>query len=130
MVPFPPGQKPHFPDLKTVPRVNLGDADTFGPYFATKIFNDAIRTDDAVTDAAARWLRAHHEEPLPPLGPPLWASRARDLGETAEQGAARIPTEYVATSRSRTRRSGRLVRKLGTLALRDRVLLIVHADHA
>jgi hypothetical protein len=129
MVPFPPGQKPDFPDAKHVPPVDLGDADTFGPYFANKIFNDAIRTDDAVTDAAARWLRAHHEKPFL-----LWVHyfgphERIHVNETAEQAAARIPIEYDRDLAFTDAQVGRLVRKLGTLGLRDRVLLIVHADH-
>jgi arylsulfatase A-like enzyme len=129
MVPFPPGQRPAFPDVKAIPRVDLGDAETFGPYFAKKIFNDAIRTDDAVTDAAARWLRAHHEKPFL-----LWVHyfgphERGYLQETPEQAAARIPTEYDRDLAFTDAQVGRLVRKLGTLGLRDRALLIVHADH-
>jgi arylsulfatase A-like enzyme len=128
MVPFLPEMKPKF-DVKPVPTLKLDDPSTFASYFADKMFNDAFRTDDAVTNAAARWLDEHRDAPFF-----LWVHyfgphERVALKETAEQAGARAVAQYDRDLAFTDRQVGRLFDYLDTFGLRERVLVILHADH-
>ncbi|MGH7342439.1 MAG: sulfatase, partial [Candidatus Rokuibacteriota bacterium] len=128
MVPFVPERKPRF-HVKPVPKVNLDQPETFGPYFTDKIFNDAFRTDDAVTNAAARWLDEHHGAPfffwVHYFGP----HERVDPQQTPEQAAPRIVAQYDRDLAFTDQHVGRLLAHLDKLGLRERVLVILHSDH-
>jgi hypothetical protein len=128
MVPFIPGMKPTF-SVKPVPRLNLDDAASFGPYFKEKLFNDAFRTDDAVTNAAAGWLDQHSDAPFF-LWVHYFGPHERVMpDETNDQAAQRIVASYDRDLAFTDRHVGRLVAHLGTIGLRERVFVIVHSDH-
>ncbi len=128
MVAFDPNMKPKF-DVKPVPTLKLDDPTTFAPYLTDKMFNDAFRTDDAVTNAAALWLDGHRDAPFF-----LWVHyfgphERVGLRETAKQAGARAVAQYDRDLAFTDRHVGRLFDHLDALGLRGRVLVILHADH-
>jgi arylsulfatase A-like enzyme len=115
--------------IRKVPARLTGSPEELQRYFAEKASNDACRPDAEVTDRAAAWLRSHADRDFF-----LWVhyfgphERVSILQPWHEQWP-RVIAEYDRDLAETDRQIGRLLAAIDQLNLRQRTLLILHADH-
>jgi arylsulfatase A-like enzyme len=115
--------------IKKIAPLLQGDPEVMRQYFAEKVSNDAYRPDDQVTDRAIAWLVAHRDRDLF-----LWVHyfgphERLNLFQTWQEQSPRVIADYDRDLAFTDAQIGRLLSAIDQLGLRERLLVVLHADH-
>ena len=105
------------------------DLQAYAKLVDEKVYNDAYKSDEAVTDSSLEWLEENQDEPFL-----LWAHyfgphERLIFGEGATDNRDRIVAVYDLELAQADRAIGRLLAGIDDLGLRENTLVVLSSDH-